>query len=447
VRLAGRMQVILRAGHEPERTPAHVDVLLGLRAPSARLDGGRIDGALRRGGAFRASVVYAARCTLLRGGRQNKGFDDDEHDLGLSRALRVEIRDDDRTDEVMSALRDLDAVETVRPESVARTHEPLLDPPSDVAARRDPSRELVRAYEALAMEPGDERVTIAVVDSGVSLGHRELRRKLLAGYDTVDIGSGRVENMAIVGDARGADFNPRDDVGHGTHVAGIIGAQGFVAPRGLAGRALVLPLRVLAAATSRGSSRRVGIGSLSDIDCGLKVACDLGARVCNMSFGTPRTAMGAEVSPPHAEVVAYATRAGCVLVAAAGNSGKHEDFYPAAHPDVISVGSVGDDLSPSAFSTRGAHVALAAPGERIVSLGLRGLHLSTGTSHAAPFVAGAVALLVSRANRAGRALSARDARRILTASARRVDAAPDAVGAGVLDAAAALRLLEREIHA
>jgi subtilisin family serine protease len=204
----------------------------------------------------------------------------------------------------------------------------------------------------------------------------------------------------------------------------------------------MLPIRVLAAAAPRSGGHRVGVGALSDIDCGLKVACDLGADVMNMSFGTPASAVDAGAPPPHAEVVRYVTAAGCVLVAAAGNSGRDEAFYPAALPEVIAVASVDDELRPSTFSSRGPHIALAAPGERILSLGLHGLQRSTGTSHAAPFVAATAALLMARARRANRKLDCAAVRHLLTTSARHVDADPRAVGAGVLDAVAALRALD-----
>src|SRR4029079_18926873 len=236
-----------------------------------------------------------------------------------------------------------------------------------------------------------------------------------------------IEEMQLVGDSHGADFNPRDEVGHGSHVGGVIGAQGFHAPRGLAGLSLMLPIRVLAAAAPRSGGHRVGVGALSDIDCGLKVACDLGADVMNMSFGTPASAVDAGAPPPHAEVVRYAAAAGCVLVAAAGTSGRDEAFYPAALPEVIAVASVDDELHPSTFSSRGPHIALAAPGERILSLGLHGLQRSTGTSHAAPFVAATAALLMARAGRANRKLDCAAVRHLLTTSARHVDADPRAV--------------------
>ncbi|MGC4001321.1 MAG: S8 family serine peptidase [Anaeromyxobacter sp.] len=447
MRLSGFLQLCLRPGEAPAHVPAHVDVLLGAGRPVSRLDGGPIDRAVaRHGGAFRAANVFPARRSFLRVGAQHLGYDDVEHALGLSRTLRIEVAEWQRTEDVIADLRGLAAVEAVLPETVALAQELAAQPVEEAppATGSDRARELVRAAEALALEPGDERVTTAVVDTGVALGHAELRRKLLAGYDTVDIDLDALEGMALVGDSRGRDFNPRDDVGHGTHVAGIIGAQGFRAPRGLGGRALVLPLRVLAAAVAQVSGRRMGVGGLSDIDCGLKVACDLGAKVINLSLGTAESALTPGQPPPHAAVVRYAARAGCVLVAAAGNSGRREAFYPAALPEVIAVGSVSDERAPSAFSTRGPHVALAAPGERVLSLGLSGLRRSTGTSHAAPFVAGAAALLVSRARRRGRDLDGAAVRRLLTGTARRLEGEREAVGAGLLDAAAALRALDRE---
>jgi subtilisin family serine protease len=445
MRIEGRLQLCLRAGEAPEDVPAHLDVLLGAGRPVSRLDGGPVDRALNRyGAAFRATGVYPARRSLLRAGAQHVGYDDAEHAIGLSRTLRIEFSEYTRTDDVIAALRDLAVVEAVLPETLARVDHMELR--AEASPGPDRAREIVKARAALELEPGDERVTTAVLDTGVSLGHAELRRKLLAGYDTVDIDLYDLDDMSLVGDSRGLDFNPRDDVGHGSHVAGIIAAQGFNAPPGLAGRALLLPLRVLAAAVPKGRERRVGIGALSDIDCGIKVGCDLGAKVMNLSFGTPASSLGAHKSPPHAAAVAYAARSGCILVAAAGNSGKAEAFYPAALPEVIAVASVDDELKHSRFSTRGPHVALAAPGEGVLSLGLKGVRRSTGTSHAAPFVTATAALLVSLARRRGRDLDGPAVRRLLCASAQRVDGERDAIGRGVLDAHAALRLLQKELE-
>jgi subtilisin family serine protease len=150
---------------------------------------------------------------------------------------------------------------------------------------------------------------------------------------------------------------------------------------------------------------------------------------------------------PHAEVVDYAARYGCVLVAAAGNNGTEERVYPAAHPHVIAVGSVDRGNKRSAFSNYGPHLALCAPGEQIVSVGRRGYKVMSGTSNAAPFVTGAAALLVSRARRAGRELGGDDVKEILVKSAKRLSERgySERTGYGLLDALAALHRLDRAL--
>src|SRR5262249_25557797 len=99
----------------------------------------------------------------------------------------------------------------------------------------------------------------------------------------------------------------------------------------------------------------------------------------------------------------------------------------------------------SVFSTTGDHIALSAPGERVVGVGRRGYRFATGTSHAAPFVSGAVALLVAQARRRGQALTGAQARAVLTHAAQPSHSPAGEVGAGVLDVAAALRLHDREL--
>jgi subtilisin family serine protease len=264
----------------------------------------------------------------------------------------------------------------------------------------------------------------------------------------VDLGLGGVsEGLTLSGDSRGHDFNPRDEVGHGTHVAGIIGAQGWRVPPGVAGLSLVLPLRVLAAALATGSKRPIGVGAIADINAGMKVAIDLGADVINMSFGTPETSLDPDAPTPHTRTVQYATHYGCILVAAAGNSGQRERFFPAAHPEVIAVGSASLDTGRrSPFSTWGAHVALCAPGERVPGVARRGYQSNSGTSFAAPFVAGAAALLVARARRRGRTLRGADVRRLLVTSASALPGGPsEETGAGMLDVLGALQRLDAEL--
>lgn len=446
-RRSGYLVLTLAPGEGVDRVPAHLDVLVGAARAVTRLTGGRLDRAVNSAaGGFRAASVYHARRNLGRIGSRATGFADDEERLGLSRSYRLELVDPAGAERAAQLLRELVAVQSVSVErlSSCETVVEAVAPsagPNEIAA----PYAMVRSPEALELEPGDERVTVAVVDTGVSLGHSELQRKLLSGYDVVDLGTGAVNDEAeLVGDSFGVDFSPADDVGHGSHVAGVIGAQGWQIPPGVAGRALLLPIRVLAAAHLSGVPGVTGVGANGDISAGLKVAVDLGADVANLSFGTPASALDPHADPPHRAVVEYARQRGCILVAAAGNSGERERFYPAADPSVIAVGSVDSQGRHSAFSSMGEHLALSAPGERVLGVGRHGYRYATGTSHAAPFVTGAVALLIAQARRRGETLSGDQVRAVLIQSAQRSHSPPSEVGAGVLDIAAALLLRDRE---
>ena len=449
----GHLSLTLRPGYAMNHVPCHLDCQIRAARSTGQLDHGKLDHTLNmRGNGFRAEAVYHARRSLGRIGSQHLGYDDVEEAFGMSRTYSIEIGNRERTLDLLKALQDLNIVESVSVQTLAMT--PMMPDPRNgrakVLSARDAwePHERIHAREALAMEEGDERVTVAVVDTGVSLGHPELQRRLLAGYDTVDLGMGRMTaNVQLIGDSQGYDFAPRDEVGHGSHVAGVIGAQGWRVPPGIGGRSLILPIRVLAAASIGSVPKRMGVGGVCDIDAGLKIACDLGAKVINMSLGTPQSSIAPDAPRPHTRAVRYATHLGCVLIAAAGNSGMEERFYPAALPEVIAVGSVDQKNQRSRFSTWGDHIALCAPGEQVVSLGMRGYKVSTGTSHAAPFVAGVAALMVSRARKAGRELNGSDVRKLLVESVTRLsdEGFSKATGYGVLDAAAALQHLDRAL--
>ena len=445
----GYVEFTLRPGEALDNVPVQLDYLSGAARPASRLDGGPIDRALgHRGDGFRAVAVYHARRSLAIPGEQHKGYDDLEEELGLSRTYRARLADPDATDRVVDDLRNLPAVESAAVQSLATApFEAVAE--AEAAPTQDAIRapyELIHAPEALAMEPGDERVTVACVDSGVALGHAELQRRLLAGYDTVDLGLGAVGGgMRLVGDSRGHDFAPLDDVGHGTAVASIMAAQGWRMPRGVAGLSLVLPMRVLAAARGPRARQPVGVGTHPDINVGMKVCVDLGAQVINMSFGTRADDVGQGVPRPHTDAIAYATRYGCVLVAAAGNSGEQERFFPAALPEVIAVGSVDLSGRRSAFSTYGDHVDIAAPGERIYGAHRKGYRAVSGTSFAAPFVAAAAALVIARARRRDRKLAPGEVKRALVSAARALGPAPNPeTGHGLLDVAGAIRSLDAQ---
>ncbi len=446
-----RLLLTLRLGEMPEHLPSWIACRRYGVAPAERIDGGPIDRLLRHhGGALRCARLHSARTPRATrpGVIGARRFDDIEQLSGVARVLRIEVADDALMAQLVVALAQVDRVENVTPDRLCAT-------PFDAAAYRTTqrlpteaalwrARELVHLPAALGYEPGLPSVRIGLADTGVVATHDELGDAHVgAGFDTVDLTRADVGSLELVGDTSGLDEQPDDEVGHGTGCAGIVVASGRVLPPGAAGACLLVPVRVLGAA--RQGDARVGVGALANIDNGMKRLIDVGVKVINMSFGTCESALRAGDALPHLEVVRYALARGVLLVAASGNSGLEERYYPAAHDGVIAVGAVDDDLSPSSFSTRGAHVALCAPGRAVWTCGLAGLAPVSGTSFAAPFVAAACALLAARAERRAWPLDAELAQGVLRSTTRVFSRAADGCGAGVLDAEAALRRLDERI--
>jgi subtilisin family serine protease len=442
LQLPGSVVVKMALGEAPDSIPVTADVLRGRLAAAQTIDGGVVDRLVRHyAGSVQVSRVHSAARSIGLPGQRHIGFDDREQVFGLARTFRVDVPVGTSVKALVDSLSQVTTVESASPNYISTT---------PFAAERATSDEqwqpweAVQATEALAHEPGDSAVIVAIVDSGISPQHPDLP-PVRAGYDTVQLGRGELGvALDLLGDSANADARPYDrHVGHGMACAGIIGALGFGMPPGIAGQAQLLPMRALAGARFPGKAEAVGIGATTDLDIAVKLAVDLGAKVLNMSFGTDDTALDPVAPKPHAEVVAYALDRGCVLVAASGNNGERTKYWPAAFPGVIAVGAVGADGVPTAFSTRGEHVAICAPGERIRSLGLEDYQQVTGTSFAAPFVAGAAALLVARAERRSTPIDSTLVRELLVRSATPFAGGPvSGCGAGVLNAAAALKALD-----
>lgn len=448
-------RVLMKLCECPCHAPAHIDVISGAARPLGSIDGGSIDGCVHRhASAMRVRRVFHAAVTLAVPGARAEGYDHAETGIGLDRVVALEIPDPRRAAALAEDLSQRDDVEWAMAEPLS--YAPLDAFKSFSLALRDLSPASIRepfervgAFEALAMEAGDPQVCAAVVDTGVALQHPEFQDRIAAGIDTVDLGAGPIGGGAeLVGDSSTPDALAQDETGHGSHVAGIIVANGHHMPPGLGGRASLVPVRALAAARDN-NGEILGIGGTLDIDAAVKAAVDLGARVLNLSFGTSERDLPNAAPPVHKDTIEYALDRGAVPVAAIGNTGRRERFFPAALDGVIAVGAMNVSGERAEFSTIGQHLTLCAPGEDVVSAGLFGYRASTGTSHAAPFVTGTIALMLARADRSGVALDANECRKLLqqAASPAAAGSSAEETGAGLLNAPQTLALVDQLIAA
>jgi thermitase len=224
-----------------------------------------------------------------------------------------------------------------------------------------------QAPSAWDITTGSPNVSVAVLDTGVDLTHPDLQGKVVASVNFSD-------------STTASDIN-----GHGTHVAGIIGAatnnsQGIA---GLGYNTSIMNVKVM------GDN---GTGSSGSIAQGVVWAADNGARVVNISAGATFQMTTLE------DAINYAWGMGVVVVAAAGNEGSNAPFYPAFYPNAIAVASTDmfDNLSPS--SDYGDWVDVAAPGGNIYSTLPNNRYASlSGTSMASPHVAGLAGLVFTSA--------------------------------------------------
>jgi subtilisin family serine protease len=442
-----RVIFTLALGEDPQTIPGRSHVRALGTEPARQTGHGALDRILSD---FGGSVALER---LFDPANADDGFDMTEHARGMSRTYLATFADVHRIDETLDALRQLAVVTSASADYFVTAEEAPVHA-AGLATAADPlwPWRMIGAEAARRTETGDAAVTTAVLDTGAATRHVELAGRLSTGFDAVNFpGSDLSQGLSLIGDFGERDTDPDEtDNPHGTACLVLIGGQGRAMPPGLAPATALMAVRVLASALSPGRAegrKVVGLGALSDIDYAIKRAVDLGAKVLNCSFGTSESALLPDDPRPHSATSAYALDRGTVMVAASGNSGRRERYFPAATEGVIAVGSVGPEGEVSAFSTRGDHVALSAPGEAILTPSIDGYEFSTGTSFAAPLVAGAAALLVARARRRARPLDSAETRDLLIASAAPFagDDEPRGAGAGILDLAAALAALDRRI--
>ena len=233
----------------------------------------------------------------------------------------------------------------------------------------------INMQQAWDLTQGNSSTRVAVVDSGADYNHEDLTGKIILGYDYIN-----------------DDSDPMDDNGHGTHIAGIIGALTNNS-KGIAGanwNTKILAVKALNAA---------GKGAISVVSDAIVYAADNSASVINLSLGdythyaTLKTAID------------YAVAKGCIIVAAAGNENTDSLLYPAAYSNVLAVASTDSSDQRSVWggsaSNYGTWVDISAPGTDIYSTWLSTVApftsyaYSDGTSMASPIVAGVASLLLT----------------------------------------------------
>lgn len=287
---------------------------------------------------------------------------------------------------------------------------------------------------------------IASVDTGVNRYHQDLSGKMWTNAAEIAGNSIDDDRNGFVDDSYGMDFvadrtvagmpasdadGAMDDHGHGSMTASVLGAatNNGVGIAGMDWRSRIMPLKVM------GSN---GGGSLFDVAQAIRYAADNGSRVVNLSLGV------ADLSsdPTTDEAIEYASSKGVVVVGASGNNGG-KVYYPARHPSVVSVGATDSNDLRASYSAGGAELSLVAPGTNIPCVyGIVGndqYAVGTGTSLAAPHVAGAAALLMTQRP----TITPKDIKSALIESADKVagmggQSRTDAYGAGRLNVARAL---------
>lgn len=356
---------------------------------------------------------------------------------GLNRIYRIILQQDYAfPDELIQRIRLVPGVESAHELKIGEAKLPSRPVAMQTSMAGPKISELIYLSYARALTRGSPDITIAVLDTGIDLEHRELANKIKKRADFVNLQG--LDTTNFVGDIMGYDDMPVDEVGHGSHVSGIIAARGLQMEEGICPDCSLMAVRVLATMKSEG--RLVGAGIIDNINTGIKWAVDNGADIINMSLGIKHTGGGL----PHEDVIRYALSKNVTVIAASGNDGTAERYYPGALPGVIAVGAVDDSGTVTHFTSYGANITVVAPGQNIYSCFANNTYaFASGTSQASPFVSGSVGLMKSYAHEQGRTLTNHEIIHILKNTSDKVDSRlrNEHAGYGLINLADGFKLL------
>ena len=257
--------------------------------------------------------------------------------------------------------------------------------PNDPLVAQQYHHALIKTFEAWDIEAGDTSILIGITDAGIQFDHQDLGNWQFNYADPEngvdDDNNGYIDDIAGWNTASNNN-NPTATLSpHGMFTTGLSNAtvNNGIGIAGTAGSCRYVPIRIDDA------------GGFNFGYEGIIYAAERGCQIINASWGNTF------FDPMAADVVDYATNVkGCLIIAAAGNSGLNETYYPASYPGVMSVGASGPTDVIWSESTFSPFMDIVAPGELLQSTWpFNGYDVSSGTSFSAPLVAGAAALVKS----------------------------------------------------
>lgn len=265
------------------------------------------------------------------------------------------------------------------------TATPLYSP-NDPLVNQQYHHSLIKTFEAWDIEKGDSNIIIGYTDSGIQFDHQDLGNVKYNYKDPVngldDDMDGYIDNFRGWNVAEDSNDPTAKKSEHGMFTAGL-GSAVVDNSTGISGVGFAckfIPIRI------DNSNGAFNYGYE-----GITYAADMGYPIINASWGSTR------YDPLGEDVINYAQERNCLIVAAAGNSGKNEKYYPASFPGVFSVAASNASDVKWSGSTYGEKIDLIAPGENLFSTGAFNKYKnSSGTSFSAPLVSAAAALVKSK---------------------------------------------------
>jgi hypothetical protein len=332
-------------------------------------------------------------------------------DIGLSHIVKLNFTDRSSLQSFLSDIKNDPSIEYTQTSNIYK----IDFIPNDSLIAEQWALDKIKAFDAWNVTEGADSIIIGLIDTGIDYYHPDLKNKIYvnpgeSGSDSKgndkrkngndDDNNGFIDDYmgwdftnaqgypfdSTGGDFTGWDNDPMDENGHGTFIAGILGAEtnNSIGIAGLAPKVKIMNLRAF---------DPTGNGQEDDVASAILYAVKMGAKVINMSFGDD------QFSYVMRDVIRYAYSKGVVMVASSGNSGSEAPHYPSGYSEVICVGNSTEDDGIAFSSNYGSTLDLVAPGTNILSTAREGGYsLVSGTSASAPFVSATAALILSLGN-------------------------------------------------